>query len=127
MFVRHKPSALNLTAWQMLTGGIALGIVALAVPQRPIAWTAAFISGLAHSVVIASSIAGWLWSIVRLRLPTAVASRSGMGVPIVSVLLAWSILHEQPSLMEQLGIAFVVAGLVAVSGLGICHRGESSH
>jgi drug/metabolite transporter (DMT)-like permease len=127
MFLRHKPSVLNLTAWQMLAGGMALGIVALLVPQRPIAWTGAFVAGLAYSVIIASSIAWWLWSIVLQRLPTAVASLSSLGVPIVSVLLAWSILHEQPSLMEWLGIAFVVAGLLAVSGFGVRRRGESPH
>jgi len=127
MFLRHKPSVLNLTAWQMLAGGMALGIVALLVPQRPIAWTGAFVAGLAYSVIIASSIAWWLWSIVLQRLPTAVASLSSLGVPIVSVLLAWSILHEQPSLMEWLGVAFVVAGLLAVSGFGVRRRGESPH
>jgi len=127
MFLRHKPSVLNLTAWQMLAGGMALGIVALLVPQRPIAWTGAFVAGLAYSVIIASSIAWWLWSIVLQRLPTAVASLSSLGVPIVSVLLAWSILHERPSLMEWLGIAFVVAGLLAVSGFGVRRRGESPH
>ncbi|MBB5360097.1 drug/metabolite transporter (DMT)-like permease [Rhodanobacter sp. ANJX3] len=123
MFLRHKPSVLNLTAWQMLAGGIALGIVALLVPQRPIAWTGALIAGLAYSVVIASSIAWWLWSIVLQRLPTTVASLSSLGVPIVSVLLAWGILHERPSLMEWVGIAFVVAGLAAVSGVGTRSRG----
>jgi len=123
MFLRHKPSVLNLTAWQMLAGGIALGIVALLVPQRPIAWTGALIAGLAYSVVIASSIAWWLWSIVLQRLPTTVASLSSLGVPIVSVLLAWGVLHERPSLMEWVGIAFVVAGLAAVSGVGTRSRG----
>lgn len=118
MLIRHKPSVLNLTAWQMLAGGLALGIVALAVPQRPIAWTGAFIGGLAYSVVVASSLAWWLWSIVLQRLPTTVASLSSLGVPIVSVLLAWAILHEQPSAMEILGIVFIVLGLLAVSGVG---------
>jgi drug/metabolite transporter (DMT)-like permease len=122
MFLRHKPSVLNLTAWQMLAGGIALAAVALLVPQRPIAWTGAFIAGLAYSVVIASSIAWWLWSIVLQRLPTTVASLSSLGVPIVSVLLAWSILHERPSPMEWVGIGFIVAGLAAVSGVGARRR-----
>jgi drug/metabolite transporter (DMT)-like permease len=122
MFLRHRPSVLNLTAWQMLAGGVALAIVALLVPQRPIAWTGAFIAGLTYSVVIASSMAWWLWSIVLQRLPTSVASLSSLGVPIVSVLLAWGILHERPSPMEWVGIAFIVAGLAAVSGVGARRR-----
>ena len=117
MFRRHAPSVLNLTAWQMLVGGVALGIVALAVPQRSIEWNWAFIGGLAYSAVLASSLAWWLWSIVLQRLPTTVASVSSLGVPIVSVLLAWLILHEQPSAMELVGIVFVLLGLIAVSGI----------
>ncbi len=117
MFQRHAPSVLNLTAWQMLVGGIALGIVALAVPQRSIDWNWAFIGGLAYSAVLASSLAWWLWSLVLQRLPTTVASVSSLGVPVVTVLLAWLILHEKPSAMELAGIAFVLLGLMAVSGI----------
>jgi drug/metabolite transporter (DMT)-like permease len=124
MFQRHAPSVLNLTAWQMLLGGVVLGAIALAVPERAIEWNAAFVAGLAYSVLLASSLAWWLWSIVLQRLPTTVASISSLGVPIVSVLLAWLILHEQPSMMELLGIVFVLAGLVAVSGVGRRARSE---
>ncbi|WP_254427232.1 DMT family transporter [Rhodanobacter sp. C01] len=122
LFRAHMLSVLNITAWQMLAGGVALGIVALAVPQRSIDWDLAFIGGLAYSVVLASAVAWWLWSIVLQRLPTTVASLSSLGVPIVSVLLAWMILHEQPSMMEVIGIALVLLGLVAVSGVGARQR-----
>ncbi|MDQ6646485.1 MAG: DMT family transporter [Pseudomonadota bacterium] len=122
MFRRHAPSVLALTAWQMLAGGVGLGMVALVLPQRPIAWNWAFIGGLAYSVVLASSLAWWLWSIVLQRLPTAVASLSSLGVPVVSVLLAWAILHEQPSWLEGVGIGLVLLGLVAISGVRLGHR-----
>ncbi|CAM5415307.1 hypothetical protein RLIN73S_07180 [Rhodanobacter lindaniclasticus] len=36
LFQRHAPDVLSLTAWQMLVGGVALGLIALVVPQRPI-------------------------------------------------------------------------------------------
>src|SRR5574337_561914 len=60
MFRRHAPGVLNLTAWQMLVGGVALGLVALVVPQRPLAWNLAFIGGLASSAVLASAAAWWI-------------------------------------------------------------------
>jgi drug/metabolite transporter (DMT)-like permease len=122
MFRRHAPSVLNLTAWQMLVGGVALGIVALVVPQRSIDWDWPFIGGLAYSAMLASSLAWWLWSIVLQRLSTTVASVSSLGVPIVTVLLGWVILHEQPSAMEMVGVAFVLLGLIAVSGVGMRRR-----
>jgi drug/metabolite transporter (DMT)-like permease len=117
VFLHHAPTPLNLTAWQMLFGAITLVIVALCVPQRSIDWSWGFIGGLAYSVVMASSIAWGLWLVVLQRMPTAVASLASLGVPIVSVLLAWAILHERPSAMEVLGIVFVLLGLIAVSGL----------
>ncbi len=122
LFRQHTFSVLSLTAWQMLAGGVALAVVAVAVPQRPIDWNWAFIGALTYSVVLASSLAWWLWSIVLQRLPTTVASLCSLGVPIVSVLLAWLILHEQPSVMEIAGIALVLLGLVAVSGVGARRR-----
>lgn len=121
VFLHHAPTPLNLTAWQMLFGAITLVIVALCVPQRSIDWSWGFIGGLAYSVVMASSIAWGLWLVVLQRMPTAVASLASLGVPIVSVLLAWAILHERPSAMEVLGIVFVLLGLVAVSGLRLRH------
>ena len=123
MFRRHDVGVLNLTAWQMLVGGVALGLVALVVPQRAIAWTWAFIGGLAYTAVLASAVAWWLWSIVLQRLSTTVASVSSLGVPVLSVLLAWLILHERPSVLEGVGIALVLLGLLAISGVGARRRG----
>jgi drug/metabolite transporter (DMT)-like permease len=122
MFRRHAPSPLRLTAWQMLFGGLGLGVVALLVPQRAIAWNGAFVAGLAYCVVFASSIAWGLWLFVLQRLPTAVASLSSLGVPVVSVLLAWAILRERPTPMEGIGVVCVLLGLVAVSGVGAKRR-----
>ncbi|TAL92279.1 MAG: EamA family transporter [Rhodanobacter sp.] len=123
LFRRHALNVLNLTAWQMLAGGLALGLVALVVPQRPIAWNRAFIGGLAYSAVLASAVAWWLWSIVLQRLSTTVASVSSLGVPVLSVLLAWLILRERPSALEGAGIVLVLLGLLAVSGIRARRRG----
>ena len=119
LFQRHAPGLLNLTAWQMLIGGIVLGAVALAVPQRETVWNWPFIAALAYSAVLASSLAWWLWSIVLQRLTTTVASVSSLGVPITSVLLAWLVLQERPAPMELVGIALVLVGLLAVSGVSL--------
>ena len=107
----------NFSALRYSLGALGLIVVALCVPQRPFEWTWDLIAGLAYSVILASSVAWGLWLIVLHRLPTAVASVASLGVPIVSVLLAWAILHEQPSGMEMIGIAFILLGLLAVSGI----------
>ena len=117
MFKCHAPSPLIFTAWQMLLGGLALGVVALAVPSRPIAWTPAFIGGLAYSIVLASSLAWLLWLFVVQRLPTTVAGLSSLAVPVGAVLMAWLILNERPNTVETAGIVLIVCGLLAVSGI----------
>ncbi|MCX7512528.1 DMT family transporter [Frateuria sp. STR12] len=118
LFQRHAVTPLALTSWQMLVGALVLGVVALLVPSRPIVWNWAFAGALAYSAVMASSVAWGLWLVVLKRLPTTVASLSSLGVPVVSVLLAWLILDERPDAMEWLGIALVLAGLMAVVGVG---------
>jgi len=118
LFQKHPVPPLSLTAWQMAFGAAALSVVALCVPQRPIEWAPAFIAGLAYSVVMASSIAWALWALVVKRLPTAVAAISTLAVPVASVALAWLLLGETVSPSGGLGIAFIVAGLAAVTGVG---------
>jgi len=118
LFRRHGMSALALTSWQMLVGALALGAVAVLLPSRPIEWNWAFVGALAYSAVLASSVAWGLWLVVLKRLPTTLASLSSLGVPVVSVLLAWLILDERPDAMEWLGIVLVLAGLMAVVGIG---------
>lgn len=122
LFRRHAVTPLALTAWQMLVGALVLGAIALVLPQPPIRWSAAFVGALAYSAVMASSVAWGLWLLVLKRLPTAVASLSSLGVPVVSVLLAWLILDERPDAMEWLGIALVLSGLVAVAGVRLGRR-----
>jgi drug/metabolite transporter (DMT)-like permease len=125
LFQQHAVSPLALTAWQMLFGAIALGVFALLVPQREIEWNFAFTGALVYSAVLASSVAWGLWLVVLKRLPTAVASLSSLGVPVVSVLLAWLILDERPNAMDWLGIVLVLLGLMAVVGLRLCKRENS--
>jgi drug/metabolite transporter (DMT)-like permease len=62
VFLRGGVGALSLTAWQMLAGTIGLIVVALCVPERPIAWTGAFVAALAYNAVLASGLAWLLWS-----------------------------------------------------------------
>ncbi|MET4674890.1 EamA family transporter [Luteibacter sp. ME-Dv--P-043b] len=122
MFQRHQPDPLTFTAWQMTFGALALAVVAFLVPQRTMVWSPAFIAGLAYSVILATSLAWTLWLLAVRRLPTALASMSSLAVPVLSVLMAWWVLDEKPLPNEWVGMGFIVAGLVAVSGVTIRSR-----
>lgn len=113
----HAPSPLSLTAWQMLVGGVGLGLVALVVPERPIDWTPALIGGLLYTAVMASSLAWLLWMFVVQTLPTHVAGLSSLGVPVAAALIGWLVLSERPGAMETVGIVLMLSGLAVVSGL----------
>lgn len=118
VFLRGGVGALSLTAWQMLAGSVGLVIVALCVPERPIAWTGAFVAALAYNALLASGLAWLLWSYVVERLPTAVAGLSSLVVPILGVLFAWLVLHEVPSPSEAIGIALLSTALLVVGAWG---------
>jgi drug/metabolite transporter (DMT)-like permease len=122
LFQQHAVTPLSLTSWQMLIGALALSVTALLVPQRAIAWNWAFTGALVYSAVLASAVAWGLWLVVLKRLPTAVASLSSLGVPVVSVLLAWLILDERPDAMEWFGIVLILLGLAAVVGVRFGRR-----
>ncbi|HEX7339128.1 MAG TPA: EamA family transporter [Rhodanobacteraceae bacterium] len=123
MFQLHAPSPLSFTTWQMLFGAVALGIIALILPERAIAWTSPFILGLLYSVLLASSLGWLLWLFVVKNLPTSVAGMASLAVPVTVVLMAWAILAERPDGSETVGIVLIVAGLLVVSGVGKRRKG----
>lgn len=113
-FLGGGVGALSLTAWQMLAGTVGLIVLALCVPERPIAWTGAFVAALAYNAVLASGVAWLLWSYVVERLPTPVAGLSSLVVPILGVLFAWWLLHEVPTASEAIGIVLLGLALLVV-------------
>lgn len=118
MFERYHPPVLGFTFWQLLFGSIFLAITALLTPSKPIEWAPELIWGLLYAAIPASAFAWVLWSFVVDRLPATIASLSSLGVPISAILLAWIILRERPDRFELLGVALIVLGLVAISGIG---------
>ncbi len=122
-FQGHDVQPSGLAAGQMLLP-LTLGTAALAVPQRPVEWSLPFIATLAYSDVLAFSVAWFLWLLVIQRLSKVVATLSSLGVPVLSVLLAWMILHEQPTSWEGAGIVLILLGLVAVNRVGMRRRGN---
>jgi drug/metabolite transporter (DMT)-like permease len=115
---------LSLTAWQMLFGGIAIGIVALAVPTHGIAWTPTFIAALAYNAIGASALAYFLWVFVLQRLPARDASMGTLANPVVGIIAAWLQLKEIPDTWEAVGMGLVV---VALAALALQQQGVSNN
>ncbi len=115
MFQRHAPNVLGLTMWQMALGALLTFPVTLLFPQQAIVWVPDLFWGLAYMAIIASALGWWLWMSVVRRVSATLAGMSSLGVPVLTVLLAWLILAEQPTLLELTGVVFIMAGLVIVN------------
>jgi len=64
--------------------------------------------------VLSSGLAWALWLFIVQRLPAGVAGLASLITPLVGVLCAWLILHEQPDAAETAGIIVIGAALYGV-------------
>ena len=119
MFQRHSPDVLNLTMWQMALGAVLTFPLTLVFPQQEIVWAPSLFWGIAYMAVMASAVGWWLWLSVVRRVSATVAGMSSLGVPVLTIILAWLILSEQPTSLELAGIALVMAGLIVVNLEGV--------
>ena len=115
MFLRHRVAVLNLSSWQMLLGALFAMPMALLWPQRSIVWGAELFWGMAYMAVLASALGWWLWLSVIRRVSATIAGMSSLGVPVLTIILAWLLLGERPTLLEGVGVAFIMTGLVAIN------------
>ncbi|MBP6020148.1 MAG: EamA family transporter [Burkholderiaceae bacterium] len=115
MMQRHSPDVLNLTTWQMLLGAVLVWPFTVFIAQPAIIWEPELIWGIIYMAVLASAGGWWLWLSVVQRVSATVAGMSALGVPVVTVILAWLILSEQPTGVELVGVALIMLGLVVVN------------
>lgn len=116
LFQRYKNvNVLNLTTWQMLLGAILVLPFALVVPQPATQLNLLVVLAIVYSGVVSSAVAWALWLLVVRRVSAVVAGMSGLGVPVFTILLAWALLGEQPTLLELVGVVLMLAGLVVVN------------
>jgi drug/metabolite transporter (DMT)-like permease len=108
---RATVDVFNLTMWQMLFGGAVLIALALAVPERPTVWNAAYAGALAYNVIFATAIAYWLWTFALGELPARDASMATLANPVIGVTGSWIMLHEVPSPLSAIGMGLILAGL----------------
>lgn len=119
---RHQLDLISLTAWQMLWGSLALVALALAVPSRPIEWSAYFVGALVYNVLLATALAWLLWLYVLQRMNAGMAAMATLAIPVIGVLAAALELGERPGAGEAAGMALIGAGLAGLSLLGLRQR-----
>jgi drug/metabolite transporter (DMT)-like permease len=110
-----RDDLLSTTAWQMLYGVVPLVGLALAVPERAIDWSGAFVAALSYNVVGGMAAATLLWLYILQRLPATISSLSSLIVPIVGVSAAWIQLGERPSSAEGAGMVLILVALALLN------------
>jgi drug/metabolite transporter (DMT)-like permease len=115
---RHQVDLLSLTAWQLFLGSLPLvviaGITATGMPE----WTTSFVLSLIYTTLIGTALAQILWLYVLRAVPAGYAGLSTLAIPVITFMLAWLALGEQPTTIEVVGIVLIV------SALGIITIGE---
>lgn len=112
MLGRYSP--LELTAWSMLAGTIPLVMVSApqiraqdwsAVPH--VAWSA-----LLYSAVLSVTVGYVIWSLSVQRVGNARTAVYSNLTPVIAILVAWVTLGDRLALLQLLGGAIVLAGLM---------------
>jgi drug/metabolite transporter (DMT)-like permease len=118
LYRRHADvDLLNLTAWQMFSGSLAVLPIAWLTHETPVIWSNYLVFALAYNALPATAIAWTLWLYILKVLPTDISGLSMLLVPVCGVLLAWSLLGEVPDNTKLLGIVCIAAGLVLTTGI----------
>jgi drug/metabolite transporter (DMT)-like permease len=108
---RARIDTLSLIAWQVLFGGGALVLLALAVPGRPAAWNAELVFAIVYNGVLVGA-AGWfLWFWALARLDASLASFGILAVPVLGALFSAALLGERPGVFDWGGMALIVVAL----------------
>jgi len=111
---RYRLDLLNVTAWQMLWGGLAILLMAALfepwhLNATPHLWWVLF-----YNIVPAGALGWLLWIYALHNLPTRVAGFGSLMIPTVGVLGAWLQLGERPRQFELIGILCILVALVLV-------------
>jgi drug/metabolite transporter (DMT)-like permease len=116
---RQTVDVLSLTTWQMTLGSIPLVVAALLTYGGPPEWTVGFWWGLVYTIVVANSLAWFLWLYALHSLPAGVAGLGTLSIPVVGVVAAWLQLGEVPSLVEGVGMGLIIAALAVLAASGL--------
>lgn len=103
---------LSLTAWQMLFGGLVLGVIAVVVPGPGISWTPYFVGVLSFNIVLGTAAAWLIWLYVLHRISASIASLSLLMVPVIGVASSRLQLGEVPGGTELAGMLLIGSAIL---------------
>ena len=103
------------SAFQMIVGGLAVGIVGLSIGEaHRLTWTREGIIGLAYLTTFGSLLAFTAYVYALKKLPMTNMSMYAYINPLVAVLLGWLILNEQLTWVSIVAMCIILGGVALV-------------
>jgi probable blue pigment (indigoidine) exporter len=104
-----------MTAWQLVLGGLVLGVAAVALEGAPPALDAGSAAGFAFTSLVATALAYLCWFGGLARLRAATVGAVGLLNPVTGVLLGALVAGETLTPAQLAGILLVLGGILAAS------------
>lgn len=122
----RAPKPLHLTLWMSVVPPVPMFALSLIVegPHRighAVAGTphaGAALLGLLYTCVIGTAVGSGIWTALMSRHPAGVVAPYSMLVPVVGLTIAWIALGEKPGLVELVGAAVIICGVLYAAGAG---------
>jgi drug/metabolite transporter (DMT)-like permease len=106
---KHGDEPTVFAAWQLLVGGLTMGIFIPFVPgEHAIQWTPAFIGALAYTTFPATAFAVYLWFLLISRLEASMVALGVLLAPAIGLASSWIQLQERPAPLEATGLGIIL-------------------
>ncbi|CAH9016708.1 DMT family transporter [Candidatus Nitrosacidococcus sp. I8] len=113
--LNNTAELININAWQMFIGGLALETFSYFIGESIPIWSSAFLWALAYNSILSSALGWILWLYALQHLSASITSLSSLGVPVITIILAGMILNEIPTLPETVGVILILISLAILS------------
>jgi drug/metabolite transporter (DMT)-like permease len=106
---KHADEPTVFAAWQLLVGGISMGLfIPFAPGEHAIQWTPAFLGAITYTTVLATVVAVYLWFLLISRLEAGVVALGILLAPAIGLASSWNQLGERPAPLEALGLGLIL-------------------
>jgi len=107
-------NVLMVVGLQMLVGAAALLPLALALETPEVRWSVPLVAAFAYTTLVPGLLATWVWFRLVRRIGAVRAATFHFLNPFFGVAIAWALLGERIGPLDLIGVAVVMAGILAV-------------
>lgn len=114
-YMEWTKSPLELIPWQLLIGTIPMVLMAwIKEPVAVVHWSTPLLLSLVYTGILVTGISYWSGVVVNKALPTIVLSLGFLMVPVFSLIVSASFMHEAITLSMMGAMTMILFGLVCV-------------